>query len=56
MNSMPTRWGVAPPIDQDVRLGDFVNAEQAFALGEALTGLDAADVRRPSGSADATGP
>lgn len=34
-----------PPIDQDIRIGDLVSAEQAFALGEALNGLDAADVR-----------
>lgn len=39
------RWGVMPPIDEHVRLGDFVSPEQAFGLGEALHGLDPAEVR-----------
>lgn len=39
------RWGVMPPIDENVRLGDFVSPEQAFGLGEALHGLDPAEVR-----------
>lgn len=34
-----------PPIDENVRLGDFVSPEQAFGLGEALHGLDPAEVR-----------
>lgn len=38
------RWGVTLPINQDRRLGDMIDAEQAAALCEALTGLDAADV------------
>ncbi|CAM9218855.1 unnamed protein product [Ectocarpus sp. 13 AM-2016] len=42
---MLCRWGVTLPINQDRRLGDMIDAEQAAALCEALTGLDAADVR-----------
>ena len=34
-----------PPINPNVRLGDLIDAEQASGLCEALTGLDAADVR-----------
>lgn len=40
------RWGVTLPINQDCRLGNMIDAEQAAALCEALTGLDASDVRR----------
>lgn len=40
------RWGVTLPINQDSRLGNMIDAEQAAALCEALTGLDASDVRR----------
>ncbi|CAN0302046.1 unnamed protein product, partial [Laminaria digitata] len=38
------RWGVTPPINQDRRLGDMIDAEQAAGLCEALTGLDGSDV------------
>lgn len=40
------RWGVTPPINQDARLGDMIDAEQAAGLCEALTGLDGSDVSR----------
>lgn len=36
---------MTPPINQDTRLGDLIDAEQAYGLCEALTGLDASDVR-----------
>eukprot|EP00903_Cladosiphon_okamuranus_P007120 g6918.t1 len=42
---MLCRWGVTLPINQNVRLGNMIDAEQAAALCEALTGLDASDVR-----------
>lgn len=45
MRGVGRRWGVTLPINQDCRLGDMINAEQAAGLCEALTGLDASDVR-----------
>ncbi|CAM9415163.1 unnamed protein product [Pylaiella littoralis] len=42
---MLCRWGVTLPINQDCRLGDMISAEQAAGLCEAVTGLDASDVR-----------
>lgn len=40
------RWGIPLPIDVHRRVGDLLDGEQAYALGEALTGLDPADVRQ----------
>ena len=37
-------WGADPPIDVEDRLGDLVNGEQCFALLEAITTLDPAEV------------
>lgn len=37
---------MTPPINQDGRLGDMIDAEQAAGLCEALTGLDGSDVSR----------
>ena len=37
-------FGVPPPIDASATLRALVDAEQAFALLEALTSLDAAEV------------
>ena len=37
-------WGADPPIDVEDRLGDLVNGEQCFALLEAVTTLDPAEV------------
>jgi len=37
-------WGVAPPIDVDSKLGDLVVGEQAFAVLEALTSFDPAEM------------
>ena len=37
-------WGADPPIDVENRLGDLVNSEQCFALLEAITTLDPAEV------------
>mmetsp|Transcript_22280 Transcript_22280/g.28610 ORF Transcript_22280/g.28610 Transcript_22280/m.28610 type:complete len:295 (+) Transcript_22280:32-916(+) len=37
-------WGVPPPIDADSKLGDLVIGEQAFAVLEALTSFDPAEM------------
>jgi len=37
-------FGAPPPIRDDDRLSDLINGDQAFALLEALTSLDATDV------------
>mmetsp|Transcript_8957 Transcript_8957/g.18089 ORF Transcript_8957/g.18089 Transcript_8957/m.18089 type:complete len:203 (-) Transcript_8957:23-631(-) len=37
-------WGADPPVDVEDKLGDLVNGEQCFALLEAITTLDPAEV------------
>uniref|UniRef100_A0A7S2L468 Uncharacterized protein n=1 Tax=Leptocylindrus danicus TaxID=163516 RepID=A0A7S2L468_9STRA len=37
-------WGVSPPIDMDMKLGDVLLGEQAFALLEALNSFDPSDL------------
>ncbi|CAM9221537.1 unnamed protein product [Chrysoparadoxa australica] len=39
------RWGVTPPIKITDKLGDLVNQDQAYAIAEALTSLDAASLQ-----------
>jgi len=38
------RWGVPAPIQTSAKLKELVNTEQAYALSEALTTLDSAEV------------
>ena len=37
-------WGVPPPIDTSMKLGDLVIGEQAYAILEAVTSFDSADM------------
>ncbi len=39
------RWGVEPPINEETRLGDLVNGEQAFSLLEMMTSVDVSAVQ-----------
>ncbi|KAH8048900.1 hypothetical protein JL720_15751 [Aureococcus anophagefferens] len=41
-------FGIPPPIRDDARIADILDADQAFALLEAVTSLDAAEVEAPT--------